>query len=59
MGDDFGLGAGSCRWISVQTVASVYSKCAISQIMKGQRSISNELQNQAKKDFILMSKKIV
>ena len=39
------MGAESCRWISMQTVALLYPKCAISYTMKSQRSISNnELQ---------------
>jgi len=45
----------SCRWISMQTVASFYQKCAISQTMKSQgRSV---LQYNAKQDLILISKK--
>jgi len=39
----FRAGVESCRWISMQTVAPLYPKCVISQIMKSQRSISNEL----------------
>ena len=31
MGDDFSMGAESCHWISMQTVAPLYPKCAISQ----------------------------
>ena len=52
------MGAESCRWISTQTVGPLYSKCAISQAMKNQRSISNELQYQAKQDLISSQKKI-
>jgi len=43
MGDEFRMGAESCRWISMQTIALVYPNCAISQTLKSQRSISNEL----------------
>jgi len=41
----------------MQTVAPLYPKCAISQIMKSQWS-SNELQYKAKEDFISISKYI-
>ena len=51
-------GSESSRWIRIQTVALFYPKCANSQNMKSQRSISNELQYKAKHDFILISKKI-
>jgi len=44
MGDIFRMGAESCQWISMQTVAPLYPKCAISQTVKSQRSISNEIQ---------------
>jgi len=57
MEDDFRMGAENCRWISVQTVAPLYPKCAISPTMKSQKSISNELQCNAKQDLILISKK--
>jgi len=30
IGRDFHMGAESCRWISMQTVARLYPKCAIS-----------------------------
>jgi len=33
MGDDLRMGAESCRWISLQTVAPFYPKCAISPSM--------------------------
>jgi len=58
MVDHFRMGAESCRWISVQTVAPLHSKCAISQTMKSQRSISNKVQYEAKQDLIWISKKI-
>jgi len=58
MGDDFRMGAESYQWISMQTVAPLYPNCAISQTMKSQRSISNELQCKAKQDLISISKKI-
>jgi len=48
----------SCRWTSMQTVAPLHPKCAISQTMKSQRSISNKLQYKAKQDLIQISKKI-
>jgi len=35
----------------MQTVTPLYLKCAISQTMKSQRSISNELQSKAKQDL--------
>ena len=45
----------SCRWISAQTVAPFYPKCAISQTMKSQgRPV---LPHNAKQDLILISKK--
>ena len=47
-GDDFRVGAERCRWLSMQTVAPLYAKCVISQIMKSQRSITNELQHNVK-----------
>jgi len=43
MGDDFRMGAERCQWISMQTMAPLYPKCAISQTTKSRRSISNEL----------------
>jgi len=49
MGDDFRMGAGRCQWISMQTVTPLYPKCAISQTVKSQRRISNELQYKASK----------
>jgi len=49
MGDDFRVGAESCQWISMQTVAPLYPKSAISQTMKSQRSISTALQYKASK----------
>jgi len=55
MGDDFRMGPESCRWYSIETVALFYPKCTISQTMKSQRSINNELQNNAKQDVILIS----
>jgi len=58
MGKDFRMGAESCRWISMQTVTLLYPRCAISQTMKRQRSIRNELQNTAKQDLISISKKM-
>jgi len=58
MGDDFHVGAESFRRITMQTVAALYPNCAISQSMKSQRSISNELQYNAKQDLIAVSKKI-
>ena len=54
----FCMGAESCQWISMQSVAPLYPKCAISQTMKIRRSISNELQYKAKQDLIQISKKI-
>jgi len=44
--DDLGMGAERCRWISMQTVAPLYAKCAMpqSQTKRSQRNISNELQ---------------
>jgi len=51
MGDDFRMGAESCRWISVQTVAPCYPKRAISQTIKSQRNISNMLQYNARQDL--------
>jgi len=53
MGDDFHVGAESCRRIGVQIVALFYPKCAFSQTMKSQRS--NELQYNAKQDLIFIS----
>jgi len=49
-GDDFRMGAGRCRRISVQTAPPLHPKCAmsLSQTMKSQRSINNELQYNAK-----------
>jgi len=58
MGDHFRMGAESCRWIKIQAVALFYPKCAISQNMKSQRSISNELQYNAKQDLILISNNV-
>ena len=54
-GVDFRMDAESYRWISMQTVAPLYPKCAISQshTMQSQRSISNELQHNAKIDLNL------
>jgi len=40
--------AESCRWISIQTVAPLYPKCAISQSMKSQGKISAPVQRQAR-----------
>jgi len=59
-GDGFRMGAERFRWISMQTVAPLYPKCAISQshTMKSQRRISHELQCNAKIDFISFLKKI-
>jgi len=57
MEDDFRMGAESCRWISMQTVAASYPNCAILQTMKSQISISNELQYNAMQDLILISTK--
>jgi len=48
MRDDFRISAVSCHWISMQTIALLYPKCAISQAMKSERSISNELQYSAR-----------
>ena len=58
-GDDFRMGAESCRWINMQILATFNPKCAISQsqTMKSQRSISNELQNNANMDLISIFKK--
>ena len=42
--------------VSLQTKAPVHPKCAISQTMKSQRSISNELQYKAKQGLILFQK---
>jgi len=39
------------NWISMQTVAPLYPKCAISQTMKSQRGINNEFQYKAKQDL--------
>jgi len=50
MRDDFRMGVESCRWISMQTVAPLYPKCAISQTMK---SINNKLKYIAKQDLNL------
>jgi len=36
------MGAENCRRIRMQTVVPLYPKCAISQTMKSQRTISNE-----------------
>jgi len=58
MVDDIRMGAESYRWISMQTVTPLYPKCAVSQTVKSQRSISNELQYNAKQDLISISKKI-
>jgi len=57
MGDDFRrVGADErCRWISIQTVALFYPKCAISQTTKSQRSINNDLQYNSKQDLILIA----
>jgi len=49
MGDDFRMGAESCQWISMQIVTPLYPKCAISQTVKSQRSINNELQYKTSK----------
>jgi len=49
MGDDISMGAESCQWINMQTVAPLYPKCAISQTMNSQRNNSNELQYKASK----------
>jgi len=58
-GDDSRTSVERCRWISMQTVAPLYRKCAISQsqTMKSQRSISNELHYNAKIDLIAILKK--
>ena len=45
----------SCRWISMQTVAPFYTKCAISRSMKNK--VRSVLQYNAKQDLILISKK--
>jgi len=58
MGEDFRVDTESCRWISMQTVALLYPKCAISQTMNSQRSTRNELQYKPKQDLISISKKI-
>jgi len=58
MGDDFRMGKEVFRWISVQTVASLYPKCAISQTTKSQRSIGNELQYKAMQELISISEKM-
>ena len=55
------MGAESCRWISIQTVALLYPKCALSQTMKSQRSISNNelqppTQREARVNLIVISK---
>jgi len=57
--DDSRTGVEMYRWISMQTVAPLYPKCAISQsqTMKSQ-SISNELQYNAKIDLIAILKNI-
>jgi len=47
----------SCQWISIQNVAPIYPKCAISQTTQNQRSISIERQYKAKQDLIQISKK--
>jgi len=52
------MGAESCQWTITPTVEPLYPVCAISQAMKNQRSISNELQYQAKQDLISSQKKI-
>ena len=57
-GDDFLIGAEIYRWISMQTAAPLYPKCAISQTMEIQRSINIELQYKAKQDLISVSEKI-
>jgi len=49
MGDDFRMGAESCQRISMQIVTPLYPKCAISQTVKSQRSINNELQYKTSK----------
>ena len=51
------MGAERYQWISMQIVAPLYPKCAISQIMKSQKSISNEFQCNAKQNVTLISKK--
>ena len=51
-------GAEISRWISMQTVAPLYLKCAILQTMKSQRSIRNELQYNAKQDLTSISQTI-
>jgi len=49
------MGAEIYRWISIQTVALFYPKCAISKTLKSPRSISNELQYNDKQDLTLIS----
>jgi len=56
MGNDFCMGSESRRWISVQSAVPFYPQCAVSPIMKSQRSIGNEFQFKAKQDVILLSK---
>jgi len=43
---------------TIKTVASLYLKCAISQIMKSQSNIRNDLRYKANQDLISISKKI-
>jgi len=58
MGDDLRMGAKNSSSIIMQTVAPLYLKSAISQTMKSQRNISNELQYNAEQALIFISKKI-
>jgi len=58
-GNDSRTGVERWQWISMQTVAPLHPKCAISQsqTMKSQRNISHELQYNAKIDLISILKK--
>jgi len=50
MGDNFRMVTEIHRVICIKDLPTLYPKCAISQTMKRQRRISNELQYKAKKD---------
>ena len=55
IGETFVQKAAECRWISMQTVAPFYQKCANSRTIKSQgRSV---LKYNGKQDLILISKK--
>jgi len=49
----------ACGIEDVTQYNTIVPKAAISQIMKSQRRISNELQYKAKQDLISISKKIL